>query len=68
MVIRPLFATPDMADQGRLLQQAADLVDAGRIHSTATETVGTIDAATLVNAHCRIERGTAHGKIVLEGF
>ena len=42
--------------------------DAGRIHSTATEVVGKIDAATLRTVHARIESGSARGKIVLEGF
>jgi len=44
------------------------LVDAGRIHSTATEVAGKIDAATLRAVHARIESGSARGKIVLTGF
>lgn len=68
MFTRSLFDTPDMADQGTLLNEVAALVDAGRIRSTATEVAGTIDAATLMKAHRRIEAGTARGKIVLEGF
>ena len=68
MFTRPLFTTPDMAEQGKLLNEVAALVDAGRIRSTATEVAGTIDAATLIRAHAQIETGTARGKIVLEGF
>jgi len=68
MFTRPLFETPDMAEQGRLLNEVAALVDAGRIRSTATEVAGKIDAATLREVHARIESGTARGKIVLEGF
>jgi len=68
MFTRPLFGTPDMAEQGKLLNEVASLVDAGRLRSTATEVAGKIDAATLRAVHARIESGTARGKIVLEGF
>ena len=68
MFTRPVWGTPDMAEQGRLLNEVAALVDAGRIRSTATEVAGKIDAATLRAVHARIESNTAKGKIVLEGF
>ena len=68
MFTRSLFNTPDMDEQGRLLNEVAELVDAGRIRSTLTQVAGRIDAATLRAAHAQIESGTARGKIVLEGF
>ena len=68
MFTRPVFETPDMGEQGRLLNEVAALVDAGRIRSTATEVAGKIDAATLRAVHAQIETHTARGKIVLEGF
>ena len=68
MFTRSLFGTPDMAEQGKLLNEVSELVDAGRIRSTATEVAGKIDAATLRAVHARIESGSARGKIVLEGF
>ena len=68
MFTRSLFGTPDMAEQGQLLNEVAAMVDAGRIRSTATEVAGKIDAATLRTVHAQIESGTARGKIVLEGF
>ncbi|MEL6333812.1 MAG: zinc-binding alcohol dehydrogenase family protein [Cyanobacteria bacterium J06626_26] len=68
MFTRSLFGTPDMAEQGKLLNEVAALVDDGRICSTATEVAGKIDAATLRTAHAQIESGSARGKIVLEGF
>lgn len=68
MFTRSLFGTPDMAEQGKLLNEVAALVDAGRITSTATEVAGKIDAVTLSAVHGRIESGSARGKIVLEGF
>lgn len=68
MFTRPLFSTPDIEAQGKLLNEVAALVDGGRIRSTATEVAGKIDAATLRKVHALIESGTARGKIVLEGF
>ncbi|MEM8638779.1 MAG: zinc-binding alcohol dehydrogenase family protein [Cyanobacteria bacterium P01_G01_bin.54] len=68
MFTRSLFNTPDLAQQGKLLNEVGALVDAGRIRSTATEVAGKIDAATLRKVHAQIESGSARGKIVLEGF
>lgn len=68
MFTRSLFDTPDIAEQGKLLNEVSALVDAGRIRSTATEVAGKIDATTLRRAHAHIETGAAQGKIVLEGF
>ena len=68
MFARPLFNTPDIEEQGKLLNEVAALVDAGRIRSTVTEVAGKIDAATLKAVHAQIESGTSQGKVVLEGF
>ena len=68
MFTRPLFATPDMIEQHRLLEAVAQLVDQGRIRTTLTEHFGRIDARNLRRAHALIESGRARGKIVLEGF
>ena len=68
MFTRSLFDTPDMAEQGKLLNDVAALVDAGRIRSTATEVAGKIDAASLRAVHAQIESGSTRGKIVLQGF
>lgn len=68
MFARSLFGTPDIDQQSKLLNEIASLVDAGRIRSTATQTAGKIDAATLKAVHAKIESNTARGKIVLEGF
>ncbi len=68
MFTRPIFGTTDMARQGEILTEMAALVDAGKIKSTVTGTLGKIDAATLTKAHKLIESGKAKGKIVLEGF
>ena len=68
MFTRPLFGTADMARQGEILTETAGLLDAGRIRSTATETLGRINAENLRHAHRILASGTARGKMVLEGF
>jgi zinc-binding alcohol dehydrogenase family protein len=68
MFTRSLFDTPDVATQGKILNEVATLVDGGKIRSTVTETAGKINAENLRNVHARIESGSARGKIVLEGF
>jgi zinc-binding alcohol dehydrogenase family protein len=68
MFTRPIFGTPDMEEQGKLLNEVARLVDAGRIRTTATKVLRPINAANLKQAHALIETGTAKGKVVLEGW
>jgi zinc-binding alcohol dehydrogenase family protein len=68
MFTRPLFGTPDMIEQHRLLEAVALLVDQGRIRTTLAEHFGRIDANNLRRAHALIESGRARGKVVLEGF
>ncbi|MGE3144829.1 MAG: zinc-binding alcohol dehydrogenase family protein [Pseudorhodoplanes sp.] len=68
MFTRPMFSTPDMVEQHRLLNEVADMVERGEIKTTLAENLGTINAANLKKAHQRIESGRARGKIVLEGF
>jgi zinc-binding alcohol dehydrogenase family protein len=68
MFTRSLFQTADMQRQHDLLNEVAQLVDAGTIRSTLAEHFGRIDAANLKRAHALVESNTAKGKIVLEGF
>lgn len=68
MYTRSLFHTADMLAQHRLLQEVADLVDAGALRGTQRELYGTINAANLRRAHAQLESGSTIGKIVLEGF
>jgi zinc-binding alcohol dehydrogenase family protein len=68
MFTRSLFNTADMAEQHRILNRIAELVDAGTIRSTVNESFGRINAENLKRAHALIESGRARGKIVLEGF
>ena len=68
MFTRSMFETPDMQEQGVLLGRVAELVDAGRVKTTANAVFGRINAENLTRAHALIESGKAVGKIVLEGF
>lgn len=68
MFTRSMFGTADMARQGALLAEVAQLADAGRIRSTLTEEFGPVNAANLRRAHARVESGKMIGKAVLVGF
>lgn len=68
MYTRSMFHTADMAKQGQLLQEVADLVDSGRIQTTLSNNLGAINAQNLMRAHTLIESGRTRGKIVLAGF
>ena len=68
MFARSRYRTPDMAEQGRILARVAELVDAGKLRSTLTETLSPINAANLREAHRRLESGTMIGKLSLSGW
>jgi zinc-binding alcohol dehydrogenase family protein len=68
MFTRSLYQTPDMGEQGRILNELASLVDTGQIRSTMNANLGPINAANLKRAHLIAESGTAIGKVVLAGF
>jgi len=68
MFTRSLFNTADMAEQNRILNRIAELVDAGTIRTTVNQNFGAINAENLKRAHALIESNRAQGKIVLEGF
>lgn len=68
MFTRPLYGTPDMIEQHKLLNKVSELVDAGEIRTTLSEIVGPINAANLKKAHAMVESGRMKGKAVLAGF
>jgi NADPH2:quinone reductase len=68
MFARPRFKTVDQAEQGRILERVAALIDAGELRSTHTETLAPITAANLREAHRRLESGTSIGKLVVAGW
>lgn len=68
MFSRPVFQTPDMIEQHKLLTHVAELIDAGKIRTTLDTVLGPITATNLREAHRLIESSRTRGKIVLEGF
>ena len=56
MFARPLHQTPDMIAQHELLNQAARLIDQGRLRTTLGEHYGTINAANLRRARLHRKR------------
>lgn len=68
MFARPRFKTADQAEQGRILERVAALIDAGELRGTRTETLSPINATNLREVHRRLESGTSVGKLVLAGW
>lgn len=68
MFTRAMFGTRDLIMQHQILNQVAEMVDAGQIRTTLRQHLGTINAEHVGHAHRLIEQGTTIGKIVLEGF
>jgi zinc-binding alcohol dehydrogenase family protein len=65
MFTRSNFETPDMIEQHRILDRVADLVDAGRLRSTLTETLSGFTVENHKLAHRRIEAGSSIGKLAI---
>ncbi|WP_372627863.1 zinc-binding alcohol dehydrogenase family protein, partial [Arsukibacterium sp.] len=68
MFTRSLFATADMHLQHQLLTDLSRLIEQGQIKTTLQQTLGSINAANLRQAHALLESGKAMGKVVLAGF
>jgi NADPH:quinone reductase-like Zn-dependent oxidoreductase len=54
--------------QHHILDRIAQLVDEGALRTTATQDLGTINAANLREAHRILESGSTIGKVTLSGF
>ncbi|KAB1660293.1 zinc-binding alcohol dehydrogenase family protein [Pseudoclavibacter chungangensis] len=68
MFTRALFGTPDLGEQGALLNRVADLVDEGRVRPVVTTALTPISPETLREAHELVERGRTLGKVVVHGW
>lgn len=64
MFTRPIFE-PEDEYQHALLEQTAELVDAGSLRTTLTTTLGPLNVDTLREAHRLIETSATIGKIVI---
>ena len=65
MFARSLHRAPDIAEQHRILERVAQLVDEGRVRTTRTTTLRPIDAEQLREAHRLVETGSTIGKVVV---
>jgi NADPH:quinone reductase-like Zn-dependent oxidoreductase len=65
MFTRSMFQTDDMARQGEILRTLARLVDDEVVHTTLTEELSGLSAATFIDAHRRLEEGRMIGKLVV---
>ena len=54
MFTRSRFQTPDIAEQGVLLNEASRLLDAGVLRHTRTEHYGELNGANLLKAHAKL--------------
>jgi NADPH:quinone reductase len=67
MFTRPLHE-PESTAQHEILSRVAALVDDGTLRTTATAVLGPISAATLREAHARVESSATIGKVVVAGW
>ncbi|MBW7981534.1 zinc-binding alcohol dehydrogenase family protein [Enterobacillus tribolii] len=65
MFTRSMFNTPDIAQQGEILQQMAQLFDEGKIEGTLSETLNGLSVENLTRAHEKVAEGRMRGKIVI---
>lgn len=68
MFTRPMFQTPDMIEQHRLLCLIADWIDHGSVRTTINEVISPINAENLKKAHDLVAAGSSIGKVVLSGW
>ncbi|MDO3387571.1 zinc-binding alcohol dehydrogenase family protein [Gilvimarinus sp. SDUM040013] len=68
MFTRTLFASADIQQQQRILQQVAALVDAGRVRSTMAQYLGAMTPERVTQALADIKTGRSIGKFVLGGL
>ena len=68
MFTRSMYQTPDMANQGQLLNEVAALIESGKLRTTLNETLSPINAENLRAAHAKVESGRTIGKLVLSDW
>jgi NADPH-dependent curcumin reductase CurA len=60
-----MFTTPDIAQQGEILKQVAQLLDEGKLSTTLSETLQGLTVETLTTAHKKLLDGHMQGKLVI---
>ncbi|MBK5143216.1 zinc-binding alcohol dehydrogenase family protein [Budviciaceae bacterium BWR-B9] len=66
MFTRSMYQTPDMAEQGRILQQVANMIDKGELKGTLNTTLHGLSVETITQAHAKQLEGHMTGKIAIE--
>ncbi|WP_058912154.1 zinc-binding alcohol dehydrogenase family protein [Entomohabitans teleogrylli] len=65
MYTRSMYQTPDMARQGEILNQVAQLVDKGIVDSTLSATLQGLSVESISAAHQKVLEGHMRGKVVV---
>lgn len=65
MFTRSMHTTPDIAQQGEILKQMAQLIDEGKLTTTLSETLPGLTVDTLTAAHSKLLEGHMQGKLVI---
>ncbi|KAB7898454.1 zinc-binding alcohol dehydrogenase family protein [Rouxiella sp. S1S-2] len=65
MFTRSMYTTADIAEQGNILTQVAEQVDAGKVKTTLTETLAGLTPENIQAAHDRVLDGHMQGKVVV---
>ena len=65
MFTRSMYTTPDMARQGEILNDVAQLLDEGKLATTLNETLHGLSVESLTQAHARVLEGHMRGKVVI---
>ncbi|QYM94548.1 zinc-binding alcohol dehydrogenase family protein [Dickeya ananatis] len=65
MFTRSMFTTPDIARQGEILHEVAQLVDNGLLQGTLSQTLNGLTPETLKQAHETLLNGHMRGKLVI---
>jgi zinc-binding alcohol dehydrogenase family protein len=68
MFTKSIYETANMQTQHDLLNRVGELIDQGVLQGTMTESLGSLNAATLAQAHARLESGQMVGKLVISGI
>ncbi|MDF1739100.1 MAG: zinc-binding alcohol dehydrogenase family protein [Verrucomicrobiales bacterium] len=68
MFTRSMFTTDDIIEQHRILNRVAELVDDGKILTTANDNLSPINAENILEGHRRLESGTSIGKLTVSGW
>ncbi len=65
MFTRSMYSTPDMARQGEILHEVAQLLDAGKLTTTLNETLKGLSVDSVKQAHEKVLEGHMRGKAVI---